>query len=256
MDKDGILFPRTAAAIRRARARGIHIVLATGRAYHGVKHLVKDLDLVDPLILDNGALITTAQGEVIWQEAIPTKDTKVLLDYCRIQDLTIVFTADDLVHIFIPHRDRDQKRVLRDINSFGLHNRRLVQDWGQLPREQVLKIMVSGQDPVHVRQSMENWPSNLHQLNYGLSLPLWLEINGEEVDKAKALEFVAADLKIPAAAVLAAGDGETDIPMLKWARTGILVKEDGVSVFDGRGFPPPRPVKEGAAWALEVFALV
>lgn len=257
VDKDGTLLPRTGAAIRRALAGGIHIVLATGRAYHGVQHLVQELDLKDPLILVNGALVTTARGQVLWQEAMPTADIELLLDYCRNQAFTIVvFTADDLVHVFIPRKGREQERVLRDIDSFGLHRRRLVPQWEGLPREKVLKVMVSGRNPDHVQQGMEKWPPRLDHLNYGRSLPLWLEINGEGVDKARALELVAANLGIPASQTLAVGDGETDIPMLKWAQIGVLIQDGGVSVYNGEGFAPPRPVAEGAAWALEIFALV
>ncbi|HHY36853.1 MAG TPA: HAD hydrolase family protein, partial [Firmicutes bacterium] len=216
-----------------------------------------ELDLKDPLILANGALITTAQGQILRQEAMPTADIALLLDYSRSHALTIVaFTTDDLLHVFIPEEEKEPERVLRDLASFGLHRYQLVPAWEELPRERVIKVVVSGRDPDHVEAVMKKWPPALGHLNYGRSLPLWLEINGEGVDKARALEYVAAELGIPVSQTMAVGDGETDLPMIKWAQVGVLIQEDGVSVYSREDFAPPRPVAEGAAWALEVFALL
>jgi Cof subfamily protein (haloacid dehalogenase superfamily) len=257
VNKEGGLLPQTGAAIRRALARGVRIVLATGRNYHGVEHLVQELGLKDPLILANGALITTAQGEILRQRAMPVEDVALLLDYCREQDLSIAaFTTDDQIHLFIPAKGGELERILQDMDSFGLHKYHIIPRWDVLPRERVIKVVVSGRDPDHVKQAMEEWPADLDHLNYGRSLPLWLEINGEGVDKARALEYVAADLGIPASQTLAVGDGETDIPMIKWAQIGVLIRDGRVSVHKDDGFAPPQAVAEGAAWALETFVLV
>src|SRR5215510_4056590 len=51
------LTPATSAAIRRACEAGIRVVLATGRRYSKVLHLVEPLQLDVPLITASGALI-------------------------------------------------------------------------------------------------------------------------------------------------------------------------------------------------------
>src|SRR5215813_14027428 len=51
------LTPATSAAIRRACDAGIRVVLATGRRYSKVLHLVEPLGLDVPLITASGALI-------------------------------------------------------------------------------------------------------------------------------------------------------------------------------------------------------
>ena len=51
------LTPATRAALRRAIAAGIHVVLATGRRYSHTLHLVEPLGISVPLITASGALV-------------------------------------------------------------------------------------------------------------------------------------------------------------------------------------------------------
>ena len=64
LDIDGTLLapdktirPRTRAAIEAARARGVHVVLVTGRRYPAARRVADDLGGNLPLVLHNGALI-------------------------------------------------------------------------------------------------------------------------------------------------------------------------------------------------------
>src|SRR5271165_1791484 len=64
IDVDGTLLnssddltPATRAALRRAIAAGIHVVLATGRRYSHTLHLVEPLGLRAALITASGALV-------------------------------------------------------------------------------------------------------------------------------------------------------------------------------------------------------
>jgi hydroxymethylpyrimidine pyrophosphatase-like HAD family hydrolase len=80
LDIDGTLLtpaghvaPRTAAAVREALARGVLVVLCTGREYaHGVHRLASELRLHLPAIVRNGAAVQDlADGRVLAQERLP-----------------------------------------------------------------------------------------------------------------------------------------------------------------------------------------
>ena len=71
LDIDGTLLgtnkgvsPRTQAAIAAARARGVHLVLVTGRRYPAARRVAEALGGGVPLVLHNGALIVEA-GSVL-----------------------------------------------------------------------------------------------------------------------------------------------------------------------------------------------
>jgi hydroxymethylpyrimidine pyrophosphatase-like HAD family hydrolase len=55
--RDGVLDLDVKAAITEARARGIVVVLVTGRILSDLKQAVGDLELVDAVVAENGAVL-------------------------------------------------------------------------------------------------------------------------------------------------------------------------------------------------------
>ena len=58
-------------AIQAAAARGIEVVLATGRAFHHALPVAKRLDAPVTLIVNNGALVKTPDGETLARRPVP-----------------------------------------------------------------------------------------------------------------------------------------------------------------------------------------
>jgi len=59
---DKTLSARTRSAVDAARARGVHLVLVTGRRYPSARSVAEDLGGDVPLVLHNGALILDVDG--------------------------------------------------------------------------------------------------------------------------------------------------------------------------------------------------
>ena len=55
--QDGVLNPEVKAAIAEVRVRGIVVVLVTGRVLADLKQVVGDLDFVDAVVAENGAVL-------------------------------------------------------------------------------------------------------------------------------------------------------------------------------------------------------
>lgn len=70
---EGHVAPRTAAAVRATLARGVLVVLCTGREYSfGVSRLARELRLHLPAIVRNGAAVQDlADGRVLSQHRLP-----------------------------------------------------------------------------------------------------------------------------------------------------------------------------------------
>ena len=70
--KDGMLPPRTEAAIRAARAAGIRVVIATGRMFVSVRPYVLQAGIDDPVVCYQGAVVAEPQsGRWLRHEPIP-----------------------------------------------------------------------------------------------------------------------------------------------------------------------------------------
>jgi len=60
---DGVLSPDVRSAIAEARARGIVVIIATGRILSDLKRLCGDLSFVDAVVAENGAVLAFPSGQ-------------------------------------------------------------------------------------------------------------------------------------------------------------------------------------------------
>lgn len=61
----GTLTDRTRNAVQRARVAGLRVTIATGRRYMTAKPIIDALDIVEPVIVQTGALIFDAHNQII-----------------------------------------------------------------------------------------------------------------------------------------------------------------------------------------------
>ena len=107
LDMDGTLLndnkivtEKTKNALRKAREKGVKIVLASGRPVDGLKRYLKELDLIDNdeyVLSFNGGLVQkTKSEEVIFEVGLTGKDLHYLND--------ISSTLGVNIHAFSPKR--------------------------------------------------------------------------------------------------------------------------------------------------------
>ncbi len=80
LDAQGNLHAENARAIAEAAARGIEIVIVTGRRYHSARALAGELACDVHLIVSNGALIKSAAGETHYRQLLPAATARQVLD--------------------------------------------------------------------------------------------------------------------------------------------------------------------------------
>src|SRR5213593_2290662 len=69
--REGILQPRTLAALRRAHDAGLHVIVVTGRMVQSVRRALEPAGLHDPLICYQGAVVVDGDGTWLRHEPIP-----------------------------------------------------------------------------------------------------------------------------------------------------------------------------------------
>jgi len=75
------------------------------------------------------------------------------------------------------------------------------------------------------------------------------------VDKGKGLAWLADHLGIPQASVMAVGDQENDLAMVRWAGIGVAMGNAIPALQRAADWVAPPLDEEGAAAALERFIL-
>jgi Cof subfamily protein (haloacid dehalogenase superfamily) len=94
-------------ALAAAAARGIEVVLATGRRFEFARPVIDQLDGPLTLIVNNGALVKTRDGETLIQHLLPVATARRILDDTRLfrQNPAVVFDRPAAGQVIYEHLD-------------------------------------------------------------------------------------------------------------------------------------------------------
>ena len=210
--------PRDVAAVRRAEAAGVRVVVCTGRPFPGALPWVRRLGLTSPFICYQGAQVRTVDGELLLDHGVPHDLAMEVVRYCRERDLHVQAYRDD--RLIVDH-DRPEAEEYARVAGMEIHE---VGDLDAGMGPTTPKLVVVAPPPVIERLQddfRERWRGRLYAAS---SLPNYLEITSPSSDKRQALEFLCARFRIPNDETVAVGDGRNDEPMLAWAGLGYAVE--------------------------------
>lgn len=249
-DEEGRVSPENVSAVRATLAAGVGVVLATGRPLQGVEPICRELGLSGPLILTGGSLILF--GTEVWlEEYLTPEDLRRVFEHGLTTGNMAMFAFQpEIVEYWLPP-DIDGSWILSVLDSFGLHRRLDVRTLHDLPLERVNKAAYMGNELV-VAQALNTWPEELDHLNRGRSYPHVCEINGASANKGRALSVVCNRLGISPSEVLAIGDGETDLPMLRLAGKAVFIaRSPGIPQLPEHAVVvTKKECNRGVAWAV------
>ncbi len=215
LQPDGTVSPRARAALRAARARGLRIVLVTGRPPRGVRSLALG-DYAEVAICANGALTyDPAADRLLEQRPIPAAVTRRLVCDLRQAAPGVVFAAEIGLAFRrepdYPGGDPLDERdgAVEDALEFGARGvAKLLARHPEMVQKLLLPlaVAVAGDDAVVTRSGTE-----------------LLEISAAGVTKASTLAGFCASAGVAATEVVAIGDMVNDLSMLRWAGHAVAV---------------------------------
>ena len=127
----------------------------------------------------------------------------------------------------------------------------LLSDRGRAAASGVYKILLLGEAAAVARAMGElSLPVSCFR-----SSPEVLELVPPGVDQGTGLARAADRLGIPREEVIAVGDGENDIPMLRWAGLGAAMGNAPEAVKAAADIVIPPCGEDGAAWLMETYML-
>lgn len=215
---DGSVSDRTVDALQAVAAAGIDVVFATGRPWRYLSDVLDRTGVAGTVICGNGALVWDPER----QEPVAVRgfDPAVLaLALPRIRRALpgALFAAEQVEGLV--HEEGFNPRVVVG------GTREVVLD--DVLHDPVLKLLVR----VPVGESMDVLRARVDEAVDGAAEVTFsstysealLELSAAGVDKGTALAHHAAALDLVADQVIAFGDMPNDIPMLRWAGTGVAV---------------------------------
>ena len=258
LDLDGTLLnsavkvsKRNAEAVKRALDAGVKVVLATARWYLLAKSNAEHLGIDTPLICNNGAVVKRPQdGDELLHLRLDqelARDVTALADergwetFTTIEDATYMRMRPGIIPERLPAGLRISEHQAEEV-----------------ARGQPTAVLVYGEEAVN-EISQRFLPAfdgrASFSLNRPVGLPHYVILTHPDAGKASALEIVCNDLDVPLSEVMAMGDSESDLDMLRRAGLGIAVNNSPDEVKRAALHIAPTNDADGVAWAIERFVL-
>ena len=237
-------------AIRRVFETGRYVTLATGRLGSGAEGARALIPGDVPLILCNGGVLASAADGAVLSETVMDPETAVrVMEWCaRFPGTTVVWCRDGL----FADRMNEAAEIYARLSFCAP---RLLPSRETAGRSGVHKILLLSTVDTVERAWETLRRETPFPVNSFPSTPGVLEIVPPGVDKGSGLARAAALLGIPREEVIAVGDGENDIPMLRWAGLGVAMGNAPESVKAAADIVCPPCDEDGAAWVMENYLL-
>lgn len=224
-----------ADAIKQAQKQGVQFVVSSGRSYYEVKPLLDQVGIKCPMISINGALILDADGNTIDSTPIPQSLAAKIMTVLKKANLYFeVVTKNGVCSDNKSKRIENFAELLTSIHPdtpfklavslasarMELVNIKYVQNYQEIlddPHNPIYKIVAFSQEGQTVlRQYREKFAAN-PELVVTSSGERNIEINHINAQKGIALQKYADIFNIPLDNVMAIGDNNNDVSMLKVA---------------------------------------
>ena len=209
------LTERTLSALRRAQDAGIAVVLATGRLPAGIKKLYDQIGLRGPIICGGGSVVCDENFREIFTCLLPAEDAHTILEFAHEHHVPAQMYFDNMVNY-----ETENPFSLEYAKNFGF-TPRVVPNIREMDVHSAKCLIIS--TPEKIMEIQPKVKALLPHLNVVRSKASFLEITDPRANKGAALKFLGEYLHIAPEEMIAVGDSQIDLPMLKYAGLPVSV---------------------------------
>jgi len=256
---DHTLSVETIKAIRRARDKGVMIVLSTGRMYKSARLYADELELDFPIISANGSYVKDkATNEIYYEKNLSKNDLNFIMEVLDKYGVKINFYNNDTMYISehrdyvtryealsktLPPEKRIQIKYITDvypmndfIEEFGgyiqkgivfPHERIISSIRNEVAENKLLKVVSSGDDNI--------------------------EFTSHLADKGLGVLALAKVKNIKPSEIICIGDSENDLSMLKVAGLAVAMGNAIPEVKEAAEYITDTNVNDGVAKMINKF---
>lgn len=262
IDLDGTLLngkkeisPANKEAIAKAKAKGVKIVLCTGRPLSAIHPFLSELNLEeagDYSVTFNGGLVQRNDtGEIIEKNNLEFSDIETLMHIAEELDLPLDVLSEEKVYHLPTSKTRESLYATMnpllthlsveasDLDPERLYNKAVIGYEQAFLDEQILKI------PTEIRERFEVIKSR----------DMLLEFMPKGVTKAYGLSLLARDLGLKPENVMGLGDEENDLSMVTYAGVGVAMGNAIDELKAAADFVTLTNEEDGVAHAIEKYVL-
>lgn len=255
LDSNKQISTRNKAALAQAKAKGVKIVICTGRPLAAIELYLETLGLRDNgdySITFNGGLVQKNDtGEIIEKALMPLEDVHDLYQLATSLNVPLDILSDGLVMQLPASQEYtslySQLNNLLTFESYEL---------AQLTAGQIFNKAVVAIDETYLDEQIQKIPAPFYE-RYEIikTRSNLLEFMPKGITKAYGISLLARDLGIKQEEIMTIGDEENDLPMIEYAGLGVAMENAVAKVKDMADVITDTNDNDGVAQAVEKFVL-
>ena len=240
------------AALRAVRQTGARIAIATGRTHSISANVLAQIEC-DYAVLSNGAaILDLASGACIYQDEIPHELAMRVYAQLAADESVFSFFCEGTVYM-----EERRRALFHSAIGNELFSDRLLTGMTFVPE---LPAAIAGRNIEKIdinclssaeRAVLSGKLQKIHEFTFSNSFGKNIEINAAGVTKGTALRQLCDMLKIAHGDVMAFGDSDNDIDMLRWAGHSYAMENAAPEIQAAAKHRAPPNTQSGVAQAIE-----
>lgn len=249
LEKDVTIADKTLGLLKECAAKGVVIVIATGRLFYSAEKYAKQIGPATKVLCYNGCLVTEADGTPVFSAFLTPDIMRKVAEFAKQRGLYSQFYKD---HKILVEKVTEGTTIDPDLaNTTAIE----VGDFDHYEFTPSPKAMIVAK-PEDVPKYQAELKKELDDHTYiAQSQPYLIEIMPEGINKAKSLEMLCNQLGITKDEVMACGDNTNDAEMVIWAGLGVAVANAVDSLKAVAEYVCENERSYGVAEAIEKFVL-
>ncbi len=245
--------------LRKAIDKGIIVLVATGRPYIGIPEELRNMEGLRFALTSNGArVLDTVRGEVLIEKLLPWEDA--------VRTLNVFKKYDTLREIYYDGQGYVDEAKMKEVSKY--HHNPHMWEYFKKSRFAVPDIMEKAKREQRDMDKVQGLFADLeerelawqeltqdHRIELVGSLKYNIEVNAAGVNKGTGLIKLGEMLGIRREEIMACGDGDNDIAMLREVGFGVAMENAEDNVKAVADYITGNNDENGVAKAIEQFVL-
>lgn len=255
LDDKGKVLNSSVKAIERAKRKGCKIVLVTGRPYISTKPILEKLGLDNRkdeyVALFHGAVLQDTAGNVVSTTPLALKDFIDLDLFAINQGINMVAEAPDCIYTTTGNLDLFVSFESYK-NKLPIKVRTLTQFLGMEDIMHVYKILLVGKKEKldKIQRNISGWMKD--RFTIARSEDYCIDISAKQISKGWALKQLADKLNIKPTEIMAFGNADNDISMIKYAKFGIAMSNSSQNLLKEANEKTSSNNEDGIAKSIDM----
>jgi len=241
LTQDFRLLPETGRAVEEIKQAGFRVSVATGRSYKSADPFLQELNIIEPMVFSNGAVVDNPQtGDRDVISGIPLDTARLVLN------LLPEFQLSMKIHLQSGHLYKSDTTPWPDEGvhfEVGEIRPNIAQELDEVP---VKMVFYDPEDRVKMFESkLQQELGSNSQVRTFRSHTRYVEMTNKNTSKGDAVKMIMNKLDIKPEEVIAVGDQDNDFEMLRDFGFGVMVGPGTEKLAEVSDLQIPMPEDHG-----------